>query len=75
MMYNIVASTDSSKTVFLSELFTSWVDVSKRGEAISFPKDQLDYLIPLIKSENEDLFNIAYFPTHIKWEDINGNLF
>ena len=65
--FNILCMTKTGKTKFLSELFSDWIDEKDRKKALSFDKKNVDNIIPLLKSENEDWLIIAYFPVDIKW--------
>lgn len=75
MSYNILKMTDRGETKFLSKLFTTWTSEENRNDALTFDEDQVEYLIPLLKSENDNFIIIAHFPTRLKWESGNGNLY
>lgn len=66
MEYNILGLTDKGETKFLSELFSGWIDECKSKQSPTFTKEQVDYLIPILKSENNNFIGIYKFPTVCK---------
>ncbi len=75
MEYNIVGLTEKGKTKFLSELFSGWVDEIDRKKCPSYTKEQIDYLIPLLKSENNNFVFIGSFPIKIDWKGRDNKLY
>lgn len=75
MEYNILGITEKGKTKFLSELFSCWVDECKRKQCKTFSKEQVDYLIPLLQSENNNFVYIGAFPTHLDWKARDNKLY
>lgn len=70
--YNIVGMNPFGETKFLSKLFTQWVDEEDRKQALELPKNQVDNLLPLLRSENIDFVTVGYFPTRLQWETQNN---
>ena len=75
MEYNIIGLTEKGKTKFLSKLFSGWLDEKNTKQCLTFSKEELDYLIPLLQSENNGFVHIGFFPTHIKWESRDNKLY
>jgi len=65
--YHILGLTKKGETKFLSKLLSDWVGINDRAQCEAFTQEQLDYIIPLVESENKKLVKISSFPTHITW--------
>lgn len=68
MEYHILGMDGSGKVKFLLKLFSDWVDQKNRKKCQTFTKEQIDYIIPLLESENNNFIDIGYFPIHLEWK-------
>jgi hypothetical protein len=75
MEHHILGLTNKGKTKFLLELFSDWVDESNRKKCKTFSKEQADYLIPLLKSENNNFVFIGSFPVNLDWKGRDNKLY